>query len=363
MMADQLLVSERKLQELEAEWRNHRDAAIRNSEAPDGVHRRLAEGLELLLRELREPTAPAPPPKHSSGRQSPWLPLGWGALALMAGMTFAPGLLASLQKLETGLHGSRVGENVTAAQLATKQRHPIRETSDPKSQEPSQQSSPDPALAMQDRFNGYRWGGAYSALDQGFENYQRLSGTLARIQAVALRRREAAHLWPTVLLNASNKACFDNHHIGAYHPRCQSIKIDYSDGSLTYEHPAEIETTLAHEWGHHLIHLSQVPMSPTEQEVVSDCFAGAVFGYYSRHGLATLEEASLGLQLMADVGNNSAMGHHPNREVRMKSFLGGWFSVASPSHPKAKEAVPSCASLNSVVDIAKIRELGLSWKP
>jgi predicted metal-dependent TIM-barrel fold hydrolase len=69
------------------------------------------------------------------------------------------------------------------------------------------------------------------------------------------------------------------------------------------------------------------------------------------------------IDMVAYVGNNSPYGHHPNRETRLRSFMGGLASVYDPSHPSAAEFMSSCPSLNQIVDVNKIRGMDLSWKP
>jgi hypothetical protein len=350
MGSTHVYASDPRIQRLEEEWRHHRDAAIRNNEGPQGRHRRHAEGLQRRLQELRH--------AHSPGTRSPGLSLAWAGLAFMASLTFGSSLWqAVLREQKTMNSGGSAAPVVVAAKPKPSAQSVVRPAAHP--QPP--QRTPDPALTMQGRFHGSKFGGRYAALDAGFNNYQRLSGTLARIQTLALKRRERAHQLPTVWINRTREDCFPGPSIGMYNSQCHVIKLDYSDGYSTYEHPVEMEVTLAHEWGHHLISLSGVAMSPTEQEVVSDCFAGAVFGYYVRNNLIGLQDAVRAIELVEYVGNNSPSGHHPNRETRLRSFAGGLFSVGNPADPRAPEFMASCASLDQLVDVKKIREMGTTW--
>ena len=348
-MCAQPLASETQIQKLQERWRHHRNAAITGNEGPDGVHRRLAESLERQLKKLHQSQTP-----RTTTSWPVACTVGFGVGAYVAIAASLGWSLLNASRFANAEQSRATPTSIPRAKTAVTPPSYSAPT-------PATQTEPDPAIAMQSRFYEAKLGGSYAGLDAGLNNFRRLSGTLARIQAISLRRRSAAYQLPSVWINRSSDQCFDESTIGAYNPQCQVIKLDYSDGTIRYEYPIEMETTLAHEWGHHLIRLSGAGMSPVEQEVVSDCFAGAVFGYYARHGLITLEEAGLGLKLMADFGNNSASGHHPNRETRLTSFLGGWYSVANPSHPQAKALVPSCASLDRVIDIAKIRELGITW--
>ncbi|MEB3321141.1 MAG: hypothetical protein VKI63_09415 [Cyanobium sp.] len=225
---------------------------------------------------------------------------------------------------------------------------------------PQEPAVPDPAAAMQARFHGHTWGGQFVGLDAGMDHYRRLSGTLARMQALSLRNRSAAHRLPTVLINRTNH-CFSGLSIGVYSPSCETIKIDFGEHRLVYEHPVEIEVTLAHEWGHHLIQISGETMSPTEEEVVSDCTAGLAFGYYTKYGLISKNEALKAFEMIAIVGNNSAHGHHPNAEVRLRAYAGGLLSIATPDAAEAQGAIAFCSTLERVLDLQKLRDMDLTW--
>ncbi len=346
-----LYASNAQIQRLEEEWRHHRDAAIRHNEDPQGRHRRHAAGLQRRLQELRH--------THSPHTRSPGLSFAWAGLAFMASLTVGSSLWQAVLHAQKAM--SSVGFALpvaSAAQSKAPTQRVVRAAAQPQAQSQTPRRTPDPALTMQGRFHGSKFGGRYAALDAGFSNYQRLSGTLARIQTLALRRRDRSHQLPTVWINRTREDCLPGPSIGMYNSQSQVIKLDYSDGYSTYEHPVEMEGTLAHEWGHHLSSLSGVAMSPTEQEVISDCFAGAVFGYYFRNNLISLQDAVRAIELVEHVGNNSPSGHHPNREKRLRSFAGGLFSAGNPADPRAPEFMASCTSLDPLVDVKKIREMG-----
>ena len=339
---------------LESEWRKHRLAAISRNEPPQGFNRQQADRLEMRIHSLKRQQQKRPNQTHYL----------WKALGLLAYCTLIAGCIraAHFQSFVKALFTPAIPAQ---AQGKLRLEKPAQAPSFKQLRKeiiPTVPANPDPALAMQKRFFGSKLGGSFAALDEGFTNYQRLSGTLARIQVVSLRRQSLVYQLPTVWINRTREDCFNQRSIGVYSPQCQVIKLDYSDGFSAYEHSTEMEVTLAHEWGHHLISLSGVAMSPTEQEVVSDCFAGAVFGYYVKHGLIDFQDATHAIALVQSVGNNSPNGHHPNRETRVRSFAGGLFSVADPSHPKGQEFMGSCPSLHQIIDVAKIREMGLNWE-
>lgn len=339
---------------LEAEWRKHRFAAISKNEPPQGFNRKQASRLEIQIQALKRRKH-----RHSHQAHSPWKALGFLAYGvLIASFARSTNFDSFVKALVTPTPAAQ-------AQGKSSQEKPAQAPSFEWPRKDAVSSAPeiaDPALAMQKRFFGSKLGGTFTTLDEGFTNFRRLSGTLARIQAVSLKRQPLAHQLPAVWINRTRQDCFNKRSIGIYSPKCQVIKLDYTDGHTFYEHPVEMEVTIAHEWGHHLISLSEVAMSPTEQEVVSDCFAGAVFGYYTRNNLITLQEAKHAIDMVAYVGNNSAHGHHPNRETRVRSFIGGMVSVDDPSHPDAAVFKAACPGLHQIVDVAKIREIGLSWK-
>jgi len=333
--------------------------AIALNEGPDGPNRQRAQALQRQLQ--------PPRPQPRGNNTAAFLAGALGSLLMLFG-----GLSVCIQLVQQG----RLDQLITAAdriQRALQQQNaasappapsavPANPTPAPHEipLPPRQPALPDPAGAMQARFHAATWGDTYAGLDAGIDQYRKLSGTLARMQAVGLRNRSAALRLPIVLLNRTND-CFDGHSIGVYSPRCETIKINYGDGHLIYEHPVEIEVVLAHEWGHHLINLSGKRMSPTEAEVVSDCMAGVVFGYYAKHQLITRQEALQAFEMVAAVGNNSAHGHHPNQEVLIKAFAGGLMSIALRHDPKAQEAIAFCSTLEQVLDLDKVREMGVTW--
>jgi hypothetical protein len=183
---------------------------------------------------------------------------------------------------------------------------------------------------------------------------------LARLQAIGLREDSARSIMPDVLINARNN-CASSDEIGSYMPGCKAIVLNYSDGNLTFSHRTELEATLAHEWGHHLAAISSLKVSPTEKEIVADCFAGVTFGYLVANNLISEKEASEGIDLMIQISNNSENGIHPNAQNRKSAFVGGMAAVAEPNGEFGKLYGQYCASLDSIFDVAKVRSLGTSW--
>lgn len=333
------------IRSLEHQCKFHREAAIENNEPPGGYHRQQAERLDAQLELLQSQRAD----NTRSGQLSTILV----ALATSAGVA-CMFHISSIQQL---LNTSENKKSPYIKQTAVAGKRPVA------SSNPSLPAAkPDPALAMQKLFSASPLGGSFQALDENIDQYQRASGTLARIQSVAMNNRAVANQLPQVWINRANNQCFDGPTLGAYSPKCQAIRIDFTDYRLSYTHPVGPEVVLAHEWGHHLIHISGATMSPTEKEVVSDCFAGALFGYYALHNLVTPDEALRAIGLMKEVSNNSHYGYHPNMEVRQKAFAAGVSIVADPNYPGFESINSTCASLHHIVNVEKIRQLGLTWK-
>lgn len=217
----------------------------------------------------------------------------------------------------------------------------------------------DPAESMLGRIAFYPVSGL-EELNNGEVGYKKLAGTLARLQAIGLREDSARSIMPDVLINARN-SCASSNEIGSYLPGCKAIVLNYSDGNLTFSHRSELEATLAHEWGHHLQAISNLKVSPTEKEIVADCFAGVTFGYLVANNLISQKEASEGIDLMIQFSNNSENGIHPNAQNRKSAFVGGMAAVAQPNGEYAQLYGQYCASLNSIFDVEKVRSLGMSW--
>ena len=219
--------------------------------------------------------------------------------------------------------------------------------------------TPDPAESMFGRIAFYPVAGL-DELNNGEAGYKKLAGSMARLQAIGLREGSAKLVVPDVLINARNN-CASSDEIGSYMPGCKAIVLNYSDGNLTFSHRTELEATLAHEWGHHLAAISNLKVSPTEKEIVADCFAGVTFGYLVANNLISEKEASEGIDLMIQISNNSENGIHPNAQNRKSAFVGGMAAVAEPYGEFGKLFGQYCASLDSIFDVAKVRALGTSW--
>ena len=88
-----------------------------------------------------------------------------------------------------------------------------------------------------------------------------------------LLNRKNAQNFPTVLIG-NGRWKEEKCNIGlptlglyTYSPDCKNlITVNFSAGSLVYEHQISI-TTLAHEWGHHVINMSRRPVSRAQMKL------------------------------------------------------------------------------------------------
>jgi hypothetical protein len=338
-----------QISSLRKDLNHYRRLAIAQSEGPEGINRRRAMDVQQRLQALQ---AHRPVAAKPSVNREGLVPMVITCTLLTMASVFTYGS-SSVKQVVSELTGTpnTVSQTSQPAPATSALSRPIE----------APPAAPDPALQMTSRVHASTWPAEFDHLNAGMANYSKLSGTLARIQAVALRQRSAALAMPQVLINRTMEGCFNGPSLGLYSPRCQAIKINFGAEGLVFEQPIEVELTLAHEWGHHLIALSGHSMSAMEQEVVSDCFAGVVFGYYAQHGLMSKEEALNALKMMVQIGNTAAHGHHPNPQVRLSSFAGGLAHVADPSGEVAGLYPTYCATLDRVIDVSKVRSLGLSW--
>lgn len=215
----------------------------------------------------------------------------------------------------------------------------------------------DPALLMASRVFVYT---TSSPLSSYMDDYKKIAGTLARLQARSLKTESVKYQLPVMMINGNN-SCKKNPSIGVYHPACSSIGVDFSDGNIAYENDEEVIATMAHEWGHHLANISGLKMSWNEGEIVSDCFAGLVMGYLHKNSLATKQEVENAGVMMIQVGNNAATGIHPNSETRLSAFIGGAASVTAPGSEQARMYGVYCGSLDQILDKERLINSSLTW--
>jgi hypothetical protein len=226
---------------------------------------------------------------------------------------------------------------------------------------PSQISIPqvqqDPATLMSNRVFVYTTESPLSAAE---DDYKKIAGTLARLQVRSLKSESNKYDLPVMMVNGNN-SCKTSSSIGVYHPKCESIGVDFTDGNVAYEQDEEIIAALAHEWGHHLSHISGLKMSWNEGEIVSDCYAGLVMGYLHKNSLATKEEVENAGRMMIQIGNNSTTGIHPNSETRWKAFISAAATVTIPGGDQSGMYGAYCGSLDQIINKDRLINSSLYW--
>ena len=215
----------------------------------------------------------------------------------------------------------------------------------------------DPAILMSSRVFVYTTESPLSAAE---DDYKKIAGSLARLQVRSLKSESRKYSLPIMMVNGNN-SCKASSSIGVYHPKCESIGVDFTDGNVSYEQDEEVIAALAHEWGHHLIHLSGLSMSWNEGEIVSDCFAGLFMGYLHKNSLATKQEVENAGQMMIQIGNNSTTGIHPNSETRWSAFISAAATVTIPGGEQSQRYGSYCGSLDQIIDKDKLVNSKLNW--
>lgn len=226
---------------------------------------------------------------------------------------------------------------------------------------PSQISLPqvqqDPAILMANRVFIYS---SSSPLSASEDDYKKIAGTLARLQVRSLKSESSKYSLPVLMVNGNN-SCKTSSSIGVYHPNCESIGVDFSDGNVSYEQDEEVIAALAHEWGHHLAHLAGLNMSWNEGEIVSDCFSGLFMGYLHKNSLATKQEVENAGKMMIQIGNNSTTGIHPNSETRWSAFVSAAATVTSPGGEQSGMYGAYCGSLDQIINKDRFINSSLNW--
>lgn len=202
----------------------------------------------------------------------------------------------------------------------------------------------------------------YPHLSAYISDYKKVAGMLARLQYYSLNDKSASSDLPTVLINANN-SCKTERSIGIYNTKCKLLGIDFSEEELAYETDVEVITAIAHEWGHHLVNISNAnsKFSLNENEIVSDCYAGLVLGFYHKNNLMTIQEVEKAGKMLMYLGNNGDKGIHPNAETRRKSFISAASYVKFPNSEGARAYNNYCGSLDGILDKDKIAQAKLGW--
>jgi hypothetical protein len=192
------------------------------------------------------------------------------------------------------------------------------------------------------------------------DDYKKVVGDLARIQHKLMIDRSKAKILPSVVIGYGewqNKECNEAlPTIGLYYkggPCEGNITVNFADGNTYYEHPIEVMTTLAHEWGHHLVNISGQNISDITNELVSDCFAGLYLAYLDKYGLVTESEIQNTIRMMSQIGNYEGF-QHGTPQQRVRGLVAGAYYVSNPTiQENAFEWNRYCKELDSIIDLSK----------
>jgi hypothetical protein len=219
-------------------------------------------------------------------------------------------------------------------------------------------TSIDPAIEIKNNYTFYG-DDRYPSLNSNIE-YSKAVGDLARIQEKMLRDRSQARNYPDILIGNgrfTGKCDTRGTSIGSYYygNGCKTILINFSSDGIAYEYPIEVLTVLAHEYAHHLVNatIGTNNVSDLDGELIADCFAGLVHGYWDRYGKVNEQEVVAAANMMIQVStkdhmNTSAM--HGVAGQRLGAFMGGALKATG------KESVEYnnfCRSLDRVIDWKK----------
>ena len=190
------------------------------------------------------------------------------------------------------------------------------------------------------------------------DQYRRAAGDLARVQQRMLRNRRRARDYPWILLGNGSytdpDCAIPGPTLGTYNSRCSNMQINYRDESLVYEHPIEVLTTMMHEQGHHMIDITvgRNNISRLEAELICDCFAGVMHGYWAKWDKITQEEFEMAGKMMIQISKHaeSTTDEHGDPGQRLGAFIAG---AARASGEMTQQYRNFCVGLERVIDFSK----------
>ena len=160
--------------------------------------------------------------------------------------------------------------------------------------------------------------------------YRKAIGDMARIQDSKMKKREAARVFPTIILGRQGfTRCGTPNSPGIYNPVCREILIGFNSDVLRYDYPIEVLYVLAHEYAHHLVEISEggSTVSGLDNELTADCFAGYMAGFWNINGKLTREELLAGfavMQFVAKAEPSDSSDMHGDPGQRQGAFFGGF---------------------------------------
>jgi hypothetical protein len=187
------------------------------------------------------------------------------------------------------------------------------------------------------------------------DQYLRAVGDLARVQGRMLANKANSRNYPEIGIGPgkySGTCNLGSDTLGAYRKECKIIQVNFSDGTAYYEKPIEVLTTIAHEYGHHLteITIGLNSISGLEAELIADCFAGLMHGYWDKHGVLTEDEVRSALNMMVYVSKQEQLNTtdmHGDPGQRVGAFLAGAQKAQGQETPEYNNF---CKSLDRVIN-------------
>ena len=131
------------------------------------------------------------------------------------------------------------------------------------------------------------------------------------------------------------------------------MQINFRADNIVYEEPIEVLTAMMHEQGHHLINLTigSENRSRLDQELIADCFAGVMHGYWSKWDKLSEEEfLKAGVMMIQISKHEEGMTEHGDKGQRLGAFVAGAARASGNITPQYNNY---CLGLEDVLDFSK----------
>ena len=103
-----------------------------------------------------------------------------------------------------------------------------------------------------------------------------------------------------------------------------------------------------------MINMSRRPVSGSQHEILSDCFAGVYLAYLDKYNLVTEKEAIDSIEMMGQIGNTHGTGIHGTPQQRINAITSAAMFMSDPSNPENQFRWNSfCKGLEGIIDISK----------
>ena len=192
------------------------------------------------------------------------------------------------------------------------------------------------------------------------DEYRKTLGDLARIQERMLVNQSQSRNYPQIIIGPgkfTGQCDIGRETVGTYFygNSCNVIQINFETDQIAYEKSIEVATTLAHEYAHHLtqITIGLKSISGLEAELIADCFAGMLYGYWDKYGKVNKEEIEDIAKMMIQVSkqeqlDTSAMHGDPGQ--RVGAFMGGAYRALGQ---ETVQYGNFCRGLDRIIDWSK----------